>query len=68
VLQALRHTQVPILHLGADHDISFPVENWYALNGQLPTLQLVTLPQTGHAPQHQYPELSAAYIAAFAAV
>ena len=65
VLEALKHTALPVLHLGADHDIVFPVENWYALNGQLPTLQLVTFPQAGHGPQHQYPEAAAAHIAAF---
>lgn len=65
VLQALKHTQVPILHLGGDHDIVFPVENWYALNGQLPTLQLVTYARAGHGPHHQYPQASARHIAAF---
>ena len=40
-------TGIPILHVGGDHDISFPVENWYALNQQLPTLQLLTLPKQG---------------------
>ena len=60
-----RRRTVPILHIGGDHDVSFPVENWYALNRQLPTLQLVTFPQTGHGPQHQHPEASAAIIAAF---
>ena len=65
VLQALKSTNVPILHLGSDHDIAVPVENWYALNGQLPTLNLVTYPRAGHAPHHQYPELAAAQIATF---
>ncbi|MFM0477030.1 alpha/beta fold hydrolase [Paraburkholderia strydomiana] len=65
VLQSLKTTSIPVLHLGADHDIVFPVENWYALNGQLPTLHLVTLPRTGHGPQLQYPQASAAHIAAF---
>jgi pimeloyl-ACP methyl ester carboxylesterase len=64
-LQALKNTNVPILHLGGDHDISVPVENWYALNGQLPTLNLVTYSRAGHAPHHQYPELAAAQIATF---
>jgi pimeloyl-ACP methyl ester carboxylesterase len=27
--------------------------------------QLLVLPQSGHGPQHQYPELSAQYIADF---
>lgn len=65
VLQALKHTTIPVLHLGADHDIAFPVENWYALNGQLPTMQLVTFPQAGHGPQQQYPLAAARHIAAF---
>jgi pimeloyl-ACP methyl ester carboxylesterase len=66
VLEALKRTRLPILHIGGDHDIVFPVENWYALNGQLPTLQLLTFPQAGHGPQHQYPEAAASYIATFA--
>ncbi|MDZ4374279.1 MAG: alpha/beta hydrolase, partial [Phenylobacterium sp.] len=65
VLELLRTTATPILHLGGDHDIIFPVENWYALNRQLPTLSLVTYPSAGHGPQHQHPEMAAAHIAAF---
>lgn len=65
VLQALKNTNVPILHLGGDHDLSVPVENWYALSGQLPTLNLVTFPRAGHAPHHQHPAMAAAHIAAF---
>lgn len=65
VLTALKHTNVPILHLNGDRDLSFPVENWYALNGQFPTLSLITYPRAGHAAHFQYPELAAAHIAAF---
>lgn len=65
VLLALKQTEIPILHIGGDHDISFPVENWYALNPELATLQLLTFPRTGHAPQHQHPEASADAIASF---
>ena len=65
VLAALKATAVPLLHIGGDHDVAFPIENWYALNRQLPTLQLVTFPQSGHAPQHQHPEAAAAAIATF---
>jgi pimeloyl-ACP methyl ester carboxylesterase len=65
VLNALKNTNVPILHLNGDHDISFPVENWYALNGQLPTLSLITYPRAGHAAHFQYPEMAASQIAAF---
>jgi pimeloyl-ACP methyl ester carboxylesterase len=62
VLAHLKTTTVPILHIGGDHDVSFPVENWYALNRQLPTLRLVTYPRSGHGPQHQHPESAAAAI------
>jgi pimeloyl-ACP methyl ester carboxylesterase len=65
ILLALKHTRIPILHIGGDHDIAFPVENWYALNQQLPTVQLITYPQAGHGPHHQYPEAAAKHIAAF---
>lgn len=65
VLHVLKTTTTPILHLGADHDIIFPIENWYALNGQLPTLNLITYPKAGHGPHHQYPEIAAAQIGAF---
>jgi pimeloyl-ACP methyl ester carboxylesterase len=65
VLAALKATTVPLLLIGGDHDVSFPVENWYALNRQLPTLQLVTFPRTGHGPQHQHPDAAAAAIATF---
>lgn len=65
VLQLLKTTRVPVLHVGGDHDIVMPIENWYALNNQLPTLQLITYPRAGHGPHHQHPELAAAQIAAF---
>ncbi len=65
VLHVLKNTNVPILHLGADHDIIFPVENWYALNGAFPTTHLITYPRAGHGPHHQYPEAAAAQISAF---
>lgn len=66
VLEAMKKTSIPILHIGGDHDIIFPVENWYALNEQLPTLQMLTYPRAGHGPQHEYPEAAAAHIAIFA--
>lgn len=58
----LKTTQTPILVLSGDHDISFAVENWFALVRELPTTQIIVFPHTGHAPQHQYPELTASYI------
>ncbi|MGJ4895237.1 alpha/beta fold hydrolase [Bradyrhizobium oligotrophicum] len=65
ILQLLKTTSVPILHLGADHDIVFPIENWYALNRQLPTLHLITYARAGHGPHHQYPDEASAQIGAF---
>lgn len=65
ILEAMKRTAIPILHVGGDHDIIFPVENWYALNQVLPTLHLVTFPQSGHGPQHQHPRLGADAIASF---
>jgi pimeloyl-ACP methyl ester carboxylesterase len=65
ILEAFKSTTMPILHIGGDHDIVFPVENWYALNGQLPTLQLLTFPRAGHGPHHQHPQASADHIGIF---
>jgi pimeloyl-ACP methyl ester carboxylesterase len=65
ILEAMKRTSIPILHIGGDHDIIFPVENWYALNQVLPTLSLLTFPRSGHGPQHQHPRLSADAIASF---
>ncbi|MBP0495099.1 alpha/beta fold hydrolase [Pararoseomonas indoligenes] len=65
VLAALRTTGIPILHVGGDHDIGYPVENWYALSQQLPTLQVITLPGTGNAPHHHHPGPVAAHISVF---
>lgn len=65
VLEVLKRTSIPVLHVGADHDIVFPVENWYALNDQLPTLQLVTFPDAGHGPHLQFPLGVARHISAF---
>lgn len=60
-----RSTDIPVLALSGDHDIMFPVENWYAMNDLWPTLFVATWPESGHGPQHQYPELSADLIASF---
>lgn len=65
VLDMLKRTSIPILHIGGDHDIIFPVENWYALNRVLPTLTLVTFPRAGHGPHHQHPQICADLIASF---
>lgn len=60
-----RTTDIPVLALCGDHDLVFPVENWYALNDTWPTLFVATYPECGHGPQHQYPEMAADLIASF---
>lgn len=67
VLDVLKTTRTPVLHIAGDHDIMFPVENWYALSRQLATVHLITYPRAGHGPHQQYPEVSAAHVAAFTA-
>lgn len=54
-------TDVPMLAISGDHDISFSVDNWYPLIRNAPTLQLISMPD---APHFQYPELSVSYISA----
>lgn len=61
----LMTTDIPILVISPDHEVCFPPENWMELNRLLPTTQLIKIPQSGHAPHHQYPELVAAYIHLF---
>lgn len=63
--EALTRTRIPIMVLCGDNDPSVPASNWYPLIGRIPRGQLIVLPESGHGPQHQYPELSARYIAAF---
>ena len=64
-LAKLQSSNIPILVLMGDHDIGFPVEDWYRLVGKLPSTQLIVMPQAGHGPQHQYPDLAVKYIASF---
>jgi len=61
----LKTTKTPVLVISGDHDISFAVENWFALLRQLPTTHIIVFPHTGHAPQHQFPELTVKYISDF---
>jgi pimeloyl-ACP methyl ester carboxylesterase len=64
-LDKLKATRTPILVISGDNDISTAVENWFALNREIPNAHLIVYPETGHGPQHQYPELAAAQIALF---
>ena len=61
----LATTKTPILVISGDHEICFPPQNWFALVDRLPTMQLIVIPQAGHGPQHQHPELVANYITNF---
>lgn len=63
--EQLKTIKTPILIICGDHDISFAVENWYPFTRQLTHAQMVIFMQSGHGPQHQYPELSAKYITDF---
>jgi pimeloyl-ACP methyl ester carboxylesterase len=64
-LAKLESSKIPILVFMGDHDIGFPVEDWYRLVGKLPSTQLIVMPQAGHGPQHQYPDLAVKYIVSF---
>jgi pimeloyl-ACP methyl ester carboxylesterase len=61
----LKATTTPILVISGDHDISFPVEDWYELSRELPTVRHVVFSQSGHGPQHQFPEAAAELVAGF---
>ena len=65
ILQKMMSSSIPMLVISADHEVVFPPENWFELNRKLPTMQLVIIPQTGHGPHHQYPEMAASYIHSF---
>ncbi|NQX54036.1 alpha/beta hydrolase [Pedobacter panaciterrae] len=63
--EQLTRTQIPMLIVCGDNDLSVPVQNWYPMIGKIPNGQLVVFPHSGHGPQHEFPELSARYIAEF---
>ncbi|MHC5348407.1 alpha/beta fold hydrolase [Metapseudomonas furukawaii] len=63
----LTRTRTPMLVISGDNDTSTAGQNWFPLIGQLQNAQFVFYPESGHGPQHQYPELSAEYIADFIA-
>jgi pimeloyl-ACP methyl ester carboxylesterase len=61
----LSTTEIPMLVISGDHDVVFPVENWYALNRRWRSLHLMTFPQAGHGPQHEHPRVCADLMASF---
>lgn len=62
---AYQTTNIPILVISGDNDISFALENWYPMLGKAPTLRLMVMPESGHAPHFQYPAETSAYIKTF---
>jgi pimeloyl-ACP methyl ester carboxylesterase len=65
VRSELMRTTTPILVMSGDHDVSCPVENWYALSRSLPTTQFVVFPRSGHGPQHEHVVASVDAIVSF---
>lgn len=63
--EKLKNLKNPVLVIMGDHDVCFPVENWYSLNRQLENTHLIVFPKAGHGPQHEFPELVASYIFEF---
>lgn len=61
----LEGTDTPILVVSGDHDIGFPVENWFSLPRRWRSLFLTVLPRSGNAVHHQYPELVAHIVICF---
>jgi pimeloyl-ACP methyl ester carboxylesterase len=64
-VKMLKITKTPILVIAGDKDPGSPPITWFSESGKLPTTQIIVLPQAGHGPQQQYPELSASYIHSF---
>lgn len=61
----LARLRIPMLAICGDHDPSTAVENWFAMIRRFPTLQLIVYPESGHGPQHQYPQRAARHIELF---
>jgi len=57
--------KTPVLVISGDHDIALPLDNWFPLIGKAPTMQIVVLPDAGHAPHHQNPQIIVGYITNF---
>jgi pimeloyl-ACP methyl ester carboxylesterase len=61
----LKTTEIPTLVISGDHEIIFPVENWFDLVPQTKSVHLMVLPQMGHGPHHEAPQLCAEWITSF---
>ncbi len=63
----LSTTSIPILVISGDHEIVFPVQNWFDCVPAWRSLHILVIPQAGHAAHHQEPEFVTGMIANFAA-
>ena len=58
-------TSIPILVISGDHEIVFPVQNWFDMIPEWRSLHLLVVPRAVHAPQHQEPMFCAQAITSF---
>jgi pimeloyl-ACP methyl ester carboxylesterase len=65
--ERLQQIATPILVLCGDNDTSTAGQNWFPLIGTMRNAQFVFYSETGHAPQHQQPEVVAEAITRFLA-
>jgi pimeloyl-ACP methyl ester carboxylesterase len=61
----LKTTDIPVLVISGDQEIVFPVENWFDVTPRTKSVHLMVLPQMGHGPQHEAPQLCADLITSF---
>lgn len=58
---------IPVLVISGDHEIVFPVQNWFAMIPDWRSLHLLVVPQAGHGAHHQEPRFCADAITSFIA-
>ncbi|MCY1017165.1 alpha/beta fold hydrolase [Pyxidicoccus sp. MSG2] len=63
----LMATDIPVLVISGDQEIVFPVENWFDVTPRTQSVHLMVLPQMGHGPQHEAPEVCADLMTSFIA-
>jgi pimeloyl-ACP methyl ester carboxylesterase len=61
----LRDTDIPVLVISGDHEIVFPVHNWFDRVRLWKSLHLMVIPQAGHGAHHQEPQFCADSIRSF---
>ncbi|XRD81666.1 alpha/beta hydrolase [Dyella halodurans] len=64
---ALAITPTPILVISGDHEIVFPVRNWFEMIPSWRSFHLLVVPQAGHGPHHQEPQFCVDAIVSFIA-